>query len=76
MPHSYDLTIPDLTGRLAVVTGASDGIGAVIASRLAAAGAEVIIPVRNQAKGDAAALRIRAAVDGSLTQRRPVSRSR
>jgi NAD(P)-dependent dehydrogenase (short-subunit alcohol dehydrogenase family) len=75
MPHSYDLTIPDLTGRLAVVTGASDGIGAVIASRLAAAGAEVIMPVRNQAKGDAAALRIRAAVDGARVSTRPLDLS-
>ncbi|MPY10831.1 SDR family oxidoreductase [Arthrobacter bussei] len=75
MPHSYDLTIPDLTGRLAIVTGASDGIGAVIASRLAAAGAEVIMPVRNQAKGDAAALRIRAAVDGARVSTRPLDLS-
>jgi len=54
--------IPDLTGKRAVVTGASDGIGLGIASRLAAAGATVIMPVRNQAKGDAAIARIRAAV--------------
>ena len=33
MPQTTD--IPDLTGKLAVVTGASDGIGQVIASRLA-----------------------------------------
>ena len=30
-----DIAIPDLSGRLAVVTGASDGIGLVIATRLA-----------------------------------------
>ncbi|WP_380168932.1 SDR family oxidoreductase [Jannaschia sp. R86511] len=55
------ITIPDLRGQLTLVTGASDGIGFVIASRLAEAGAEVIMPVRSAAKGDAAAERIRTA---------------
>jgi NAD(P)-dependent dehydrogenase (short-subunit alcohol dehydrogenase family) len=55
------LTVPDLTGRLAVVTGGSDGIGLGLAGRLAAAGAEVVLPVRNPAKGTAAADRIRTA---------------
>jgi NAD(P)-dependent dehydrogenase (short-subunit alcohol dehydrogenase family) len=59
MPRKpIDLTVPDLTGRRAVVTGASDGIGFHIASRLAAAGAEVVMPVRNQEKGRAAVARI------------------
>ncbi|MFC5061839.1 SDR family oxidoreductase [Actinomycetospora atypica] len=49
-----DLTLPDLSGRRAVVTGASDGIGLGIATRLAAAGAEVVLPVRNQRKGETA----------------------
>ncbi|WP_066370810.1 SDR family oxidoreductase [Herbidospora mongoliensis] len=49
-----DLTVPDLTGRLSVVTGASDGVGLVLATRLAAAGAEVVMPVRNRRKGEAA----------------------
>src|SRR3954468_20080350 len=48
-----DITLPDLSGRRAVVTGASDGIGLGIATRLAAAGAEVIMPVRNPHKGQA-----------------------
>lgn len=56
-----ELDLPDLTGRRALVTGASDGIGLRIALRLARAGAEVVLPVRNRAKGDAAADRIRAA---------------
>ncbi|MFF0154027.1 hypothetical protein [Micromonospora sp. NPDC005203] len=34
---------------------ASDGIGFVIADRLAPAGAEVIMPVRDPAKGEQAA---------------------
>ncbi|WP_125776140.1 SDR family oxidoreductase [Antribacter gilvus] len=60
-----DIIIPDLTGKRAVVTGASDGMGLVMARRLAAAGAEVIIPVRNPAKGDAAVARIKQSVPGA-----------
>jgi NAD(P)-dependent dehydrogenase (short-subunit alcohol dehydrogenase family) len=62
MPRTPHLDLPDLSGRRAVVTGGSDGIGLVIAQRLAAAGAEVALPVRNRAKGEAAAAVIRAAV--------------
>lgn len=54
-----DITVPDLSGKRALVTGASDGMGAVLAARLAAAGAEVIMPVRNPRKGEDAAGRIR-----------------
>lgn len=54
-----DLTLPDLTGKRAVVTGGSDGIGLGIATRLAAAGAELVLPVRNQRKGEAAIAHIR-----------------
>jgi len=53
------LDIPGLRGKLAVVTGASDGIGLNIARRLAAAGAEVITPVRSAEKGERALARIR-----------------
>ncbi|WP_404434482.1 SDR family oxidoreductase [Microbacterium lacus] len=62
MPRAHTFIVPDLTGKVAVVTGASDGIGTIIATRLAAAGAEVIMPVRTQKKGDAAAERLRADV--------------
>ncbi|WP_166968654.1 SDR family oxidoreductase [Brevibacterium atlanticum] len=55
-----DITVPDLSGRRAVITGGSDGIGLGIARRLARAGAEVILPVRNRAKGQAAIAGIRA----------------
>jgi NAD(P)-dependent dehydrogenase (short-subunit alcohol dehydrogenase family) len=56
-----DITLPDLFGRRAVVTGASDGIGLGVATRLAAAGADVVMPVRNARKGEAAVARIRQA---------------
>jgi NAD(P)-dependent dehydrogenase (short-subunit alcohol dehydrogenase family) len=60
MPRtSPNITVPDLSGKRAVVTGASDGVGLGLASRLAAAGAEVIMPVRNPRKGEAAIARIR-----------------
>ena len=50
--------LPDLSGQRAVVTGASDGIGLGIARRLAAAGAEVILPVRSRPKGQMAIAQI------------------
>ncbi len=66
MPRrAIEITIPDLTGTRAVVTGASDGIGLGIATRLAAAGAEVVLPVRNPTKGEAALTAIRERVPGA-----------
>ncbi|GCD18946.1 short chain dehydrogenase [Cellulomonas algicola] len=59
-PH--DVTVPDLTGTRAVLTGGSDGIGLRIATRLAAAGAHLVLPVRNVRKGEAAVVTIRATV--------------
>ncbi|MBW0273789.1 short-chain dehydrogenase [Nocardia sp. MH4] len=60
MAHTRpDLIVADLTGKLAVVTGASDGVGLGLATRLAAAGAEVVLPVRNRRKGEAAVAKIR-----------------
>jgi NAD(P)-dependent dehydrogenase (short-subunit alcohol dehydrogenase family) len=54
----WSIRLPDLTGQRAMVTGASDGVGVEIARGLAAAGAEVVLPVRNRAKGERAAARI------------------
>lgn len=64
MPQ-HPTTFPVRPGTLAVVTGASDGIGRVIAERLAAAGASVVLPVRTAEKGERAAAGIRAAVPGA-----------
>jgi NAD(P)-dependent dehydrogenase (short-subunit alcohol dehydrogenase family) len=60
MSRKPAIQIPDLNGKLAVVTGASDGIGHVIATRLARAGADVVMPVRTPAKGEKAAEQIRS----------------
>lgn len=57
-----DIDIPALAGQRAVVTGGSDGIGLRIATRLAKAGAELVLPVRNPRKGDAAVATIRNTV--------------
>lgn len=46
--------IPDQTGRLAIVTGATGGLGLETALDLAGAGAEVVLAGRNPAKGQAA----------------------
>jgi NAD(P)-dependent dehydrogenase (short-subunit alcohol dehydrogenase family) len=53
--------IPDLTGKVAVVTGSSSGLGLVAARELAAHGADVTLAVRDEAKGERAAAEIRAA---------------
>ena len=48
--------IPDMTGGTVVVTGANSGIGRAAAQALAAAGARVVLAVRDTAKGEAAAV--------------------
>jgi NAD(P)-dependent dehydrogenase (short-subunit alcohol dehydrogenase family) len=50
----------DLTGKRAIVTGASSGIGIETASALAGAGAEVTLAVRNTQAGSTAAANIAA----------------
>lgn len=52
--------IPDLTGRVALVTGANAGLGFEIASGLAGRGARVLLACRNAAKADAACALLRA----------------
>ena len=52
--------MPDQTGRTAIVTGASSGIGAEAAVALALKGARVVLAVRSRARGDAVRARIMA----------------
>jgi NAD(P)-dependent dehydrogenase (short-subunit alcohol dehydrogenase family) len=47
-------TVPDQTGRTFIVTGANSGTGREASKRLAAAGAKVILAVRDPTKGAAA----------------------
>jgi gluconate 5-dehydrogenase len=78
----------DLTGRRALVTGASQGIGLALAQGLAEAGAQVVINGRDRARAEAAAAGIpgaevlvfdvtdhdaaRAAVDGFEAEGKPI----
>jgi NAD(P)-dependent dehydrogenase (short-subunit alcohol dehydrogenase family) len=61
-------TVPDLSGKLAVITGSNSGLGFGLARRLSTAGADVVMAIRNRAKGEAAIDEIRATVpDAKLT---------
>jgi NAD(P)-dependent dehydrogenase (short-subunit alcohol dehydrogenase family) len=53
--------IPSLTGRVAVVTGATSGIGYEVALALAGAGAQVVLASRDAAKAAEMMARIRSA---------------
>lgn len=55
----------DLSGKVAVVTGANAGIGKVTARELARAGARVILACRSEAKARSAMNEIREAVSGA-----------
>src|SRR5271166_6036011 len=68
MANDLVATVPDLSGKLAIVTGANSGLGFGLARRLSAAGADVVMAIRNRAKGEAAIEEIRASVpDAKLT---------
>jgi NAD(P)-dependent dehydrogenase (short-subunit alcohol dehydrogenase family) len=60
--------MPSLSGQVAVVTGANRGLGLVIATQLAAHGARIVLPVRDPAKGRAAADQVRVRVPGAVVE--------
>lgn len=57
--------VPDQSGRLAIVTGSNTGLGYDTARVLAARGAQVVMAVRDTAKGESAAARIRQLTPGA-----------
>src|SRR4051812_28921126 len=66
-------TVPDQTGRLAVVTGANSGTGKEATARLAAAGARVIMAVPTPERGEAARAEILARPPGADLEVRRVA---
>ena len=65
-------TIPDLTGRRMLVTGANAGLGFETALELSRAGAEVVLACRNAARAESARERIQQAVPGSKPSVEPL----
>ncbi|MFD0688598.1 SDR family NAD(P)-dependent oxidoreductase [Actinomadura fibrosa] len=61
---SFD-DIPDQTGRTTLITGATSGLGLVVAGQLARRGASVIMAVRDTDKGE----RVRAEMQGDIEVR-------
>jgi 2-dehydro-3-deoxy-D-gluconate 5-dehydrogenase len=59
------MSLFDLTGRVAIVTGGNGGIGFGMAKGLAAAGAAVVVAARNPEKGAAAVAALTASGAGS-----------
>lgn len=70
-----DLTLPSLAGKRVLITGASDGMGLGMARRLAQAGADLILPVRNPGKGEAAVAGIRSRVPAATVSLRDLDLS-
>ncbi len=60
--------LPDLTGKVAVITGANSGIGFHTAKELARHGATVVLACRDVASADKAATKVRATGDPSAVR--------
>lgn len=57
--------LPDLTGKVVLVTGSTDGLGRDVARRIAAAGAHVLVTGRSVARGDSLVAEIAKSGKGS-----------
>lgn len=72
MPSWTTLDMSDQTGKLALVTGATGGLGLETALALAGAGADVILAARNPSKGAQALAAIRDRHPGARVRFEPV----
>ncbi|MCQ8280018.1 oxidoreductase [Acetobacteraceae bacterium KSS8] len=72
MPRWTQDDMPDMSGRTAIVTGSTAGIGAEAAMALAGRGAEVILAVRNPAKGARTRASILARHPGGSVEVEPI----
>jgi Dehydrogenases with different specificities (related to short-chain alcohol dehydrogenases) len=63
----------NLDGKTILVTGATDGVGRVVARRLAEAGAEVLVHGRDSGRGESllAEMRAKGNDKGAFLSRRP-----
>ncbi len=60
--------LPDMSGKVAVITGANSGIGLVAARALARKGAHVVLAVRSAERGEEAARDVRSAAPGASVE--------
>ncbi|MGV8997943.1 MAG: oxidoreductase [Parvibaculaceae bacterium] len=58
----------DLSGKIAIVTGGSSGLGVETVRALASAGARVIMPVRSKERGEEAAAEIRSSTGNKAVE--------
>jgi NAD(P)-dependent dehydrogenase (short-subunit alcohol dehydrogenase family) len=76
MPRTtHFLDVPDLTGKRAIVTGANSGLGRELTRRLAMAGADVTLAVRNEAKGEAERARLASEIPNARLGVAPIDLS-
>lgn len=68
MPRWTDADVPDQSGRTAVVSGATGGLGLRVAEVLATHGARVLLGSRNPARGAAALARVAASANGPVPE--------
>ncbi len=58
--------LPDLTGKLYVITGGNSGIGFEAAKHLGNAGADIVLACRSVAKAEEAAKELRSLITGQV----------
>src|ERR1700739_49946 len=75
MANDLVATVPDLSGKLVIVTGSNSGLGFGLARRLSAAGADVVMAIRNRAKGEGAIAEVRATVPTAKLTIKPLDLS-